>query len=90
MLATVIRMGIVVIVVKVLLANVLDLVLENHVKMISNAEQMNIVVVLLKHVPSIVLEKFVPRIVTVHFMNLVVVVVQVANVRDLVLGNHVK
>jgi hypothetical protein len=70
-MATVIRMGIV-IVVKVLLANVLDLVLENHVKMISNAEQMNIVVVLLKHVPSIVLENFVPGIMTVHLVNLVV------------------
>ena len=65
-------MNIVVIVVKVLLANVPDLVLENRVKMIRTADQMNLVA-LMEHARSIVLENFVSPMETVHQMNPVVV-----------------
>ena len=79
--------NIVAIVVEVALANVLDLVLENHVDGIGTAHQVNIVVILPKHVPSFVLENHVKRIETAHRVNLVVEI-QVL-VLDLVLENRV-
>ena len=66
--------SIVVIVVKVIMANVLDLVLENHVKTMPTADQVNIVV-LMEHVPQIVLANVVPLIAAVHQVNPVVVLV---------------
>ena len=45
------RVNFVVIVVKVILANVLHRVLENRVIMIPTADQVNLVVVLIGHVP---------------------------------------
>jgi hypothetical protein len=77
----------VVIVVEVVLANVLDLVLENHVDGIGTAHQVNIVVILRKRVPSIVLENHVNRIETAHRVN-PVVEIQVLVLR-LVLENRV-
>jgi hypothetical protein len=80
----------VVIVVKVLLANVLDLVLENRVKRIPTADQMNSVV-LMEPVSQLVLKNLVPLIATAHQVNLVVIVISdVVNVVDLVLENHVE
>jgi hypothetical protein len=52
MISTVDQANIVVMLVKVVLVNVLDLVLENRVKMIPTAEHMDIVVIqLIKHAP---------------------------------------
>ena len=85
------QVNIVVIVVKVVLANVLDPVLENCVNMIPNVDQMNIVVVLMEHVLQIVLENSVHLTDTVHQVKSVVALGKtlLANVLDLVLENHV-
>ena len=45
------QVNIVVIVVKIVLANVIDLALENRVSLIPTARQVNLVVVLIEHVP---------------------------------------
>ncbi|CAB4003869.1 Hypothetical predicted protein [Paramuricea clavata] len=86
-LATAHQVNIAVIVVKVLVANVLDLVLENHVKRMISVDQVNIVV-LMEHVLPIVLENFVLPMATAQRMNHVVAVIKVvtmARVLDLVL-----
>ena len=81
-------MNIVVIVVKVFVANVLDLVLENRVKMIRTADQMNLVV-LMEHARSIVLENFVSPMETVHQVNPVVVILLTKYASQIVLENRV-
>ena len=67
-----------------------DLVLENHVSMITIAEVVYPVVVLIKHVLSVVLERFVPLLGTAHLMNFVVNWVLLVTVLDLVLESRVK
>ena len=72
MIANAHQVNTVVIVVIALEANVQELVLENHVNMITIAEVVYPVVVLIKHVLSVVLETFVPLLGTAHLMNFVV------------------
>jgi hypothetical protein len=82
--------NLVAILIKVLLANVLDLVLENHVDGIGTAHQVNIVVILPKRVPLFVLENHVNRIVAADRVNSVVVSLKVqVLVLGLVLENRV-
>ena len=62
--------------VKILLANVLDLVLENRVKMIPTAHQVNIVVVVIKvaNVPDPAGENGVIQMKTVFLENVVIAI----------------
>ena len=85
----------VVIVVRVLLVNVLDLVLENRVKMIRNADLVNIVVIVFKLVlvanvlNLVVLENHVERITIADHVNPVVVLIMTDSVSVLVLEHRV-
>jgi hypothetical protein len=85
------QVNIVVIVVKVVLANVLDRVLESRVKRIPTADQMNLVVDLTEHALQNVLENSVPLLDTAHQVKSVVALGKtlLANVLDLVLENRV-